>query len=101
MTSAPGATTVPMSRPSATQSPLANSRRCSATIAPRTAGSAAAREAASETPGVRISVGHITAVEPHALAELDPHRRRDRAAGATSRCAAASATHRYIAPESR
>ena len=33
-----GATTVPMSRPSATQSPRASRRRCSATIASRTAG---------------------------------------------------------------
>ena len=51
----PGATTVPMSRPSATQSPRASSARCLSTSAARTAGSAARREASSETSGVRIA----------------------------------------------
>ena len=49
-------TTVPMSRPSATQSPSAISRCCWATIARRTAGSAATtRDASTETSGARIA----------------------------------------------
>ena len=54
--SASGATTVPMSRPSATQSPRASSCRCCGDHRPRApSGSAAAREAASETAGARIA----------------------------------------------
>ena len=61
--SASGATTVPMSRPSATQSPRAISSRCLATSASRTPGSAATREAASETSRRADRLGHVAAVE--------------------------------------
>ena len=54
-TAASGATTVPMSRPSATQSPTDISSRCLATSASRTAGLVATREAASDTSGVRMA----------------------------------------------
>src|SRR3954469_487590 len=55
LSSASGATTVPMSRPSATQSPLAMSARCLSSRAARTVGSAARREASWEISGVRMA----------------------------------------------
>ena len=55
LTGASGATTVPMSRPSATQSPFASSSRCLRASAARTRGLVATREAASLTSGARIA----------------------------------------------
>ena len=55
-TAASGATTEPMSRPSATQSPVFRMARCLAISASRTPGSAATRDAPADTSGVRIAV---------------------------------------------
>ena len=54
-TAASGATTVPMSRPSATQSPRERSSRCLSTSAERTLWFVAILDAASETSGARIA----------------------------------------------
>src|SRR3954452_23899853 len=92
--SAPGATTVPTSRPSATQSPLASSARCLSSSAARTSGSAARREARSEISGVRIACE----TSSPSSSTRSPSNAMCRLAGSRS---PASATARYIAPESR
>ena len=107
--SASGATTVPMSRPSATQSPRRISPRCLATSASRTPGSAATREAASETSGVRIaaltsrpSSSTRPAARPRRGQQLDVGAARQLARARRRGCASeSSATQRYIAPLSR
>ena len=84
-----------MSRPSATQSPSASSSRCFWTIASRTLGLAATREAPSETSGVRMA-----SVTSRSLSSTrSPAKAMSSEAGST--VGPARATLRYIAPESR
>ena len=92
MSPASGATTVPMSRPSATQSPSPSSARCFSTSAARTLGSVATFEAASDTSGVRIA--SVTS-SPSRITRSPSRMSISR--GSPPR----SATARYIAPESR
>ena len=100
-TAASGATTVPMSRPSATQSPLARSSRWRATSAERTAGSAATSEACAETVGLRIAcVTSRPASSTRSPSEISsPVACSAGLRAGSSRVA--SATQRYIAPLSR
>ena len=75
-TAASGATTEPMSRPSATQSPSRTISCCRRTSASRTPGSAATREAPARHVGGADRVGDVAAVEQDAVAEriVDPPR---------------------------
>src|SRR4051794_10411192 len=93
-TSASGATTVAMSRPSATQSPPASMSRCFATSTSRTAGSAARRDASWATSGVRIA----SLTSSPSRSTRSPSKRMSSAAGSRPD---ASATERYMAPVSR
>src|SRR3954468_6793683 len=83
-----------MSRPSATQSPVDSSARCCSSIAARTLGSAARRDARSEMSGVRI----VSETSSPSSRTRSPSNAIRRLAGSRS---PASATARYIAPESR
>src|SRR3954454_21372604 len=83
-----------MSRPSATQSPVDSSARWLSTSAARTAGSAARRDATSEISGVRIA----SETSSPSSRTRSPSNAIRRLAGSRS---PASATARYIAPESR
>src|SRR5215211_2446300 len=99
-TAASGATTEPMSRPSATQSPSSTISCCMRTSAARTSGSAATREAPAETSGVRIA----SVTSRPSSSTRSPTRMSARpaiSAACSSRPAEASATARYIAPVSR
>ena len=100
LTSASGATTVPMSRPSATQSPSARIRRCCSTSASRTAGSEDTREAASDTHGSRMR--SVTS-SPSSVTRSPSSSRAVRATAAASPppSPVRNATARYIAPVSR
>ena len=100
LTAASGATTEPMSRPSATQSPCSMMACCLRTSAARTLGSAATRDAPADTSGVRIaSVTSSPSSRTRSPTSIAT-------AAATSPAGrplrpAASATARYIAPVSR
>src|SRR6187200_3460354 len=76
LSSAPGATTVPMSRPSATQSPSLSSARWRSSIAARTAGSRARIEAAWAISGARIAAVTSSPSEDALAVEADLERRR-------------------------
>ena len=100
MTSASGATTVPMSRPSATQSP--RRRAAAAARRPSRYGRPGPRPRARrpQRPRACGSRRYVLAVEQY----RSPSEIRTAAAisaGGTPRRSAASATPRYIAPESR
>ena len=56
-----------MSRPSITTPPCSPARRCSATSTCRTPETTATFDAACETSGVRIAVGHVLAIEKYLL----------------------------------
>ena len=100
LTAASGATTVAMSRPSATQSPSAMIACCLATSTARTAGSAATRRGGLGDLRRADRVGHVAAVEQHAVAALDGDPLGD--LGGRPRCSRAPRpTARYIAPVSR
>ena len=100
-TAASGATTEPMSRPSATQSPCSRIARCLAISASRTPGSAATRDAPADTSGVRIAVGDVAAVEQHPRRPTSMSIRSRDLGGRRRPARVASATARYIAPVSR
>ena len=70
-TSASGTTTVPMSRPSATQSPSASSARWRSCIARRDLRAGGDLRGALGDLGRADRLGDVVAVEQHALAELD------------------------------
>ena len=100
LTSASGATTVPMSRPSATQSPSPSSRRCCSTTG-------RAHGGLGRRPRRRLGhlrradlLGHVAPVDQDPLAELDPQRRRDRRRLGAA-LSAASATRGTSHPMSR
>ena len=94
---ASGATTVPMSRPSATQSPAASMRRCLRDHRPRTSGSAAhARCGRTPARGSPRSRPRRRAARARRL-DLDARATCGRLAAVS----VASAAQRYIAPVSR
>ena len=100
LTSACGQTTVPMSRPSATQSPSRRICCCLRTSAIRTPMSALTCEEASEIAGVRIA--SVTSRPSSSTRSPSSIRAASAtAAGSPPRSLSASATARYIAPVSR
>ncbi len=111
LTSAEGATTVPTSRPSATQSPSAISTRWAATIAERTPRWAETCDTAAVTSASRIR----SVTSSPAMWTLTPSgtgasvtrfvsassARAPSSSGSTPRASASHASARYIAPVSR
>ena len=109
-TSASGKTTVPMSRPSATTSPLSPSARWWATMTSRTAGTAETGETARSTSAARICsvtsspLARTRWPDSDATSSMEAARATSAtasaSAGSTPERRHSSATLRYIAPVS-